>query len=120
MQDEYINYGSAEKNVLPQTLEAFRNRACALPFSNANYKPPTSEEVSQLIKLAGWSQKVCAKITGVVYNDKGSSTVRRWKTLSIKDHRDINYSAWRLLLLHCHVVSLDAAEKELGIFKNLR
>ncbi len=118
MQDEYINYAS--NDVLPQTLEAFRNRPCALPFSNRNYKPPSAAEVSQLIKLAGWSQRVCAELVGVTSNEKGSSTVRRWKTSSPKDHRDIKYSAWRLLLLSANIVTVDDALKELNILKNLR
>jgi hypothetical protein len=119
MQDEYTNYAAGD--VLPQTLEAFRNRACTLPYSHPHYEPPSTEEVGQLIKLAGWSQNDCAKITGVSYNDKkGSSTVRRWKTSSPNNHRDIPYSAWRLLLLHADIVTVDDANKELSFYKNLR
>ena len=108
------------ENVLPQNLEAFRNLPCARAFSDECYQPPSPEEVDQLIKLAGWSQKDCAKLTGVSFTDKGSSTVRRWKTSNPKDHREIKYSAWRLLLLYANVVTLENGLKELDYFKNLR
>jgi hypothetical protein len=100
---------------LPISLEAFRNRPCALPFSHAAYMPPTPEEVDRLIDLAGWSQNVTAKLVGVAYNPKkGSSTVRKWKAAVEKDDsREIPYSAWRLMLIYAGVVSvsdgLDAA-----------
>jgi len=94
---------------LPISLEAFRNRPCALPFSHAAYMPPTPEEVDRLIDLAGWSQNVTAKLVGVAYNPKkGSSTVRKWKAAVEKDDsREIPYSAWRLMLIYAGVVSID-------------
>lgn len=96
-------------NVLPETLEAFRNRACALPYSNPSYTPPSYLEVKRLLELAGWSQNDTAKLVGVSWNPKkGYSTVRKWKAPSEKsDSRDIPYSAWRLLLLYANVVTLE-------------
>lgn len=120
MQNEYMPYAAGD--VLPQKLAAFRNRPCALPYSNQGYVAPSPEEISQLIKLAGWSQNDCARLTGVSYNPKkGSPTVRRWKApVGTSGHRDIPYAAWRLLLLYAGVVGVDEALKELGQFKNLR
>lgn len=94
---------------LPISLEAFRNRPCALPFSHAAYVPPTPEEVNRLIKLVGWSQSVTAKLVGVNYvPKKGSSTIRKWQASVEKDdYREIPYSAWRLMLLYAGVVSID-------------
>lgn len=94
-------------NPLPLTLEAFSKRDCAREYDNG-YLPPTPEEVAQLIRLAGWSQNDAAKIVGVKWDPKkGSSTIRKWKSDKAKqDHREIPYSAWRLMLLTAGVVSL--------------
>lgn len=94
---------------LPVSLSVFKNRNCALPFSHSDYRPPTPEEVSRLIELAGWSQNDTAKLTGVSWNPlKGSATVRRWKAPSDKDSsRAIPYSAWRLLLISARVVEIE-------------
>ena len=107
---------------LPMTLQAFRNRPCTLPWTNENYQAPTPGEVSQLIKLAGWSQNDAAKIVGVSWHPKkGSSTIRKWKSeKSSSDAREIPYSAWRMLLLHSGIVTIDDAMKELDSFKNLK
>lgn len=94
---------------LPVSLEAFKNRPCALPFENPAYVPPTPQEVDRLIKLKGWSQSVTAKLVGVTYDPKkGSSTIRKWRTSVEKDdYREIPYSAWRLMLLYAGVVSVE-------------
>jgi len=94
---------------LPISLEAFRNRPCALSFGNPAYVPPTPQEVDRLIKLVGWSQSSVAMLVGVTYNPKkGSSTIRKWRASVEKDdYREIPYSAWRLMLLYAGVVSLD-------------
>lgn len=96
-------------NGLPSALDGFKNRPCALPFSNENFTQPTPEEVARLIELAGWSQNDTARLTGVSWNPKkGSSTVRRWKAPEGKpDSREIPYSSWRLLLLYSGVVDVN-------------
>lgn len=111
MTDTHAGYGS---NALPQTLQAFKNRPCAMPFTNDSYVPPEPEEVAQLIHLAGWSQNTAAKIVGVKWStDKGSSTIRKWKSdKAKKDHREIPYSAWRLMLLYAGVVVVDEEVKK--------
>jgi hypothetical protein len=92
-----------------QSLEAFRNRPCALPFYDPGYEPPTPGEVDALIKLAGWSQNQAAKITGVTYNPKkGSTTIRKWRTrVESREHRAIPYAAWRLMLVTAGLVTTE-------------
>lgn len=107
MSDERTTYNAGA--VAPATRAAFKNRPCALPFNHVDYAPPTPGEVDALIKLVGWSQTDTAKLVGVTYNPlKGSSTVRKWRApVASKDHRDMPYSAWRLLLVYAGVVSVD-------------
>jgi hypothetical protein len=91
-----------------QTLDAFRNRPCSLPFWDPGYKPPEPEEVDALIKAAGWSQRIAAAVAGVDFSEKGSTTIRKWRTARAKsEHRQIPYSAWRLMLLHAGVVTVE-------------
>ncbi len=93
---------------LPATLGAFRSRSSAEPYASDAYVPPTPEEVAQLIKLAGWSQTDAAKLVGVSYNKKGSTTIRKWKTSKAFDeHRAIPYAAWRHLLACAGVVKAE-------------
>lgn len=93
---------------LPKSLNGFKRRASAKVFTDDGYSPPTPEEVDTLIKLMGWSQNQVAKLTGVNFNPKkGSPTVRRWKTTG-GEHRQIPYSAWRLLLLSAGVVAIES------------
>ena len=89
----------------PQTAEAFRNHPCTLPFADG-YQPPSASTVTAFIQMTGWQHKKIAGITGVVYtHEKGSPTVRRWKSKG-KEFRQIPYSAWRLLLLAAGVVEI--------------
>jgi len=94
---------STEKKTDPSDgLEVIRSRACALPFADENYIPPTSEEVRLLISAAGWSQREAAMIVGVSYSiQKGSPTIRKWKSpVGTASHREIPYASWRLFLIH--------------------
>ena len=106
MSQEHPVYGGHSS--VPHTLEAFTNRHCTLRYDDPQYQPPEPEEVAALIAIMGWSQNDVAKKTGVKWDwKKGSSTVRRWKTSkSSREHRDIPYAAWRLLLLESGVVSV--------------
>jgi hypothetical protein len=92
-----------------QTIEAFQSRPCSLPPWHPDYKPPEPEEVDALIKAVGWSQNTAAMIAGVPYEPgKGSTTIRRWRTARGKpNHRQITNSAWRLMLLHAGVVTVE-------------
>lgn len=88
------------------SLDEFKELPCALVFSDPDYLPPTPGEIDQLIKAAGWSQNGTAKLVGVSFNPaKGSVTVRRWRAeKGSSNHREIPYSAWRLLLINAGVV----------------
>jgi len=93
---------------LPQSLCAFTQLNCCKAYSTGLYVPPTPEEIAQLIKLARWSQNDVAKLVGVSYNKKGSTTVRKWKTaMENVESRTIPYSTWRLLLACAGVINVD-------------
>lgn len=92
---------------LPSTLEAFKSRPCARAYASGDYISPTPAEISRLIELAGWSQNDVAKLSGVSFNRKGSTTIRKWKTSTeLPEHRLIPYAAWRHLLACAGVVSI--------------
>ncbi len=93
---------------LPKTLRDFKNLRCALPFSDPNFQPPSPVEVKQLIQLCSWSQSVIAGLLGISFKpSKGSTTIHKWcSAIGSKEHRQIPYSAWRLLLLYANVVTI--------------
>jgi len=101
---------------LPTDLQSFRRRCCALPYTDPDYHPPTPEEVTQLIKLAGWTQAQVAALVGVTgHPQKGSTTIRKWcAPTTKKDHRQIPYAAWRLMLLNAGVIKLASARSAGG------
>lgn len=103
-------------DALPLSLEAFERLSCALPFTDERYRAPTPQEVAQLINLSGWSQNDTAKLVGVSWDTKrGSSTIRKWKSAKgEKEHREIPYSAWRLLLIYAGVVNSADALQAIG------
>ncbi len=112
MSTEIPIYGSG--STTPATLEAIRNHPSALP-SQLGYIAPNAETVNALIQIMGWTQNQVAIITGVNFSDKkGSPTVRRWKTTS-KDHRQIPYSAWRLMLLVAGAIDIHSDRDALGV-----
>lgn len=109
---------------IAQTIDAFQNRPCALPAWDPGYKPPEPEEVDALIKVAGWSQRKAAMIVGVDYNEKGSTAIRKWRTPRLKpngqpntEHRQIPYSAWRLMLEYAGVVTVEDGLRELAKYE---
>lgn len=104
MSTERPIYGN-NTTTIPKTLAAFRNHPSTLP-SQLGYQKPDAETVKALMEIMGWTQNQVAIMTGVNFTkEKGSSTVRRWKTLS-KDHKQIPYSAWRLMLLVAGIVDI--------------
>lgn len=114
MSEKPAQYAPAGGYATAQTIEAFRNRPCSLPFSHPDYKEPEPEEVDALIKVAGWSQRIAAMIVGVPFDaKKGSTTIRKWRTPRDKsEHRQIPYSAWRLMLLHAGVITIEEELRE--------
>lgn len=103
----------------PVTVEAFKNRPCALPKENEGYIAPTPQEVKSLRQLLKLSQRGLAKLLGVSYSDeKGSPTVRKWETGEDKaSHRAINYASWRLMLLTAEVIKEDDIQKEVAEYR---
>lgn len=87
-------------------LQQFQDLPCALRFVDDGFRLPTAAEVDALVKAVGWSQNDVAKLVGVSFNpEKGSPTVRRWRTdEQYAEHRPIPYSAWRLMLIAAGVV----------------
>ncbi len=103
---------------LPETLLAFRSRPCSFPYAGGEYVPPSPEEVARLVELAGWSQSQVARLAGVSFNRRGSTTVRKWKTpTGSAEHRVIPYATWRHLLCCAGVVSCgeDVAALDSGV-----
>ncbi len=82
-------------------------KPCLFKCTDAQYAPPTPTDLKELRELYKLTQIDVAKITGVSWNAKGSSTVAKWETDQGKaDHRQIPYSAWRLLLVTLWVVQV--------------
>jgi hypothetical protein len=74
-------------------------------FSDPLYQAPTSSEVVKMAQYLGLSQRKLANLVGVHSNDKGSSTIRKWKAPEDKtEHRPIPYAAWRLMLIEAGLV----------------
>lgn len=87
------------------SLKDFRHMPCALRFAEAGYSRPTPGEVDALIRAVGWSQSEVAKLVGAHSNDKGSTTIRKWRApLDSPEYREIPYACWRLMLLAAGVV----------------
>jgi hypothetical protein len=103
MSEVSASYSVAGKPMI--TLEAFRGLPCSLLFADPGYSRPTPGEVDALIRAAGWSQNDAARIVGVSFGDKGSTTIRKWRApLQSAEYREIPYSAWRLMLIYAGVV----------------
>lgn len=81
-------------------------RECFLVLhTDEQYEAPPPHILKAVRDKFDLTQVDVAKITGVSYNKKGSSTVAKWEThQSKKDHRQMPYSAWRLLLITLKVV----------------
>lgn len=88
------------------TREVIQAWPSAREFTDPHYEPPTPEQVKQLQIFAGWSQNDVAKLVGVYHTDKGSPTVRKWiaPVSNERHHRDIPYSAWRLMLIEAGIL----------------
>lgn len=70
-----------------------------LPIFHKDYAPPTPELINKVIVNLGFNQIQIAKLTGVSFTEKGSSSVRRWKVEQTdKTYRKIDSSKWRLLV----------------------
>ena len=81
--------------------------------TDEEYDMPEGKDLRFLRKIFELTQVDVAKILGVQWNSKGSSTVSKWEVERNKfDHRQIPYSAWRLLLITLNVVAVEDYERE--------
>ena len=86
-------------------LETFKKQPFCLLATDELFEPPTGQDLKFIRKLFKLTQIDTAKIVGVAYTKKGSTTVSKWEIERNKfDHRQIPYSAWRLLLVTLKVV----------------
>ena len=93
-----------EKNFSIELIIFQKQPFCRLA-TDAQYASPTEVDLRFLRNLFDITQVDVAKITGTNWNKKGSSTVAKWEVTRNKhDHRQIPYSAWRLLLITLEVV----------------
>lgn len=64
------------------------------------FEQPTSQEVRSLIRYLGWTGSEVAAFVGV-----NNRTVRKWQEVKVnRTASDIQYAAWRLLLLRAGLV----------------
>lgn len=80
-------------------IERVAPAASLLPF-NQGYQSPGPQVLGDVIKLTKLPQRALAAFWGVKCSDKGSTTIRKWKTIKGKEMRDMPYSPWRLLLIN--------------------
>lgn len=104
MSENKASYGGQGN---PLTAEAFKNRACGLGIEHPDFIQPTPEEVKSLRKLIGFSQVDLAKLTGVSWNEKGASSVRKWETIEGKEKRSISPAAWQLMLIKAGLIFIE-------------
>ena len=82
--------------------------------TDEQYKPPPPHILRAVREKYHLTQIDVAKMVGVSWSHKrGSSTVAKWETdPSKKDHRQIPYSAWHLLLITLNVVEVEEYKRE--------
>ena len=100
------NYITLDESGLMMILE----QPCFLLHTDLKYIPPTVDDLKHVREMYGLTQIDVAKILGVSWNIKGSSTVSKWES-SKKDHRQIPYAAWHLLLITLCIVGVDNYER---------
>lgn len=108
------SYTTGEKTA---DINEFRGRACSLHWENPGYKPPTPEDFKDLKRLSGWSNTDMARLAGIHYTvEKGSPTIGRWRASpGSRNHQQIPYSVWRLLLIYAGVVDAVDDCEALGV-----
>lgn len=98
-----------DDDVVPTTIEAFKNHSSSRPFNDALFRLPNPAEIKALREIMGWNTRKTARLLGINYTvEKGSPTLRRWQTeVDKKEHRSIPYAAWRLMLICAGVISIN-------------
>lgn len=70
-------------------------------YADAGYRPPAPEDVRAVMQLLGTTAEELALLVGV----KDGRAVRRWLAPSTaRSHAQIDYAAWRLMLLEAGLV----------------
>lgn len=73
-----------------------------LPYDAPAYRPPTSSDVRAVIEMLGLTADQVAALVGM----KNGRAVRRWLAPGeSKTHAQIDYAAWRLLLMEAGLVA---------------
>lgn len=104
MSIDTVHYNAAN---FSKSLLSFKNKSCSKDIDDPDFVRPTSQDVRDLRAIMGFSQVDLAVLTGASYNEKGSTTIRKWETLEgNKEARKIPLSAWRLMLIKSGVVTL--------------
>lgn len=78
-------------------------RETRLPYADQRFKPPTPEEVRNVLRRLGWTGSRAGLELGVT-----GRTIRKWTG----GDQDVPYSAWRLLLLKA-ALAIEIEESEL-------
>jgi hypothetical protein len=66
-------------------------RETLLPFYDERYRPPTPEEIREVLRLLAWTGSFAGSQLGVT-----GRTVRKWTG----GEAPMPYSAWRLMLIY--------------------
>ncbi len=105
-----------KKYITKKTVEGIliiMDQPCFLLHTDEKYEPPTHEDLKHVREAYGLTQIDVAKILGVSWTKKGSSTVAKWEAPRNKfDHRQIPYAAWHLLLVTLCIVEVEQYKRE--------
>lgn len=75
-------------------------------YDDPDYRAPTSSDVRAVIDMLGLTADQTASLVGM----KDGRAVRRWLAPEdSKTHAQIDYAAWRLLLIEAGLVALRAS-----------
>lgn len=74
-----------------------------LPYDDRAYRPPSPSDVRAVIDMLGLTADQVAALVGM----KDGRAVRRWlASEDSKTHAQIDYAAWRLLLIEAGLINL--------------
>lgn len=100
---------SSDHSKIPTSIDDFKLLACSLDIADVDFVAPGPLEVKALRNLIGFSQTDLAKFVGVTYNiKKGSTTVRKWETVSGNEARPISLSAWKLMQIKAGLIVVES------------
>jgi|GEM_PF-1975068 len=109
MSENHASYSVAGNDTV--SLDEIRSWSSIRLFHDPAYTAPEPAQVKALLQYAGFTQVEAAKLIGVNFDEKkgGSNVIRRYiAERSNKNHRQIPYASWRLLLLYAGIVSIES------------